>query len=147
MKKGRGKAKGSGFERQIAKDIVKAFKKFGITQRECWRSINSGGHKIAIGDLEMSSRLMELFPYAVECKFRKKIRFQNFMLAGLNEEKAWYRQAVDASRKSDGLKPLLVMKENFGPIFVYGGPSFAKGYPLIRWSEFLRRVVEEVKRK
>ena len=147
MKKGRGKAKGSGFERQIAKDVVKAFKRFGITQRECWRSINSGGHVIAAGDLEMSDRLMELFPYVVECKFRKKIRWQNFMLSGNNEEKCWLRQASQAAKKLKNMTPILVMKENFGPIYVMFAGERNWSPALRRWSEFLRYTVDEARER
>jgi hypothetical protein len=146
MRKGGGKAKGSAFERQIAKDIVKAFSKQGITQRDCWRSINSGGHVIACGDLEMSEKLMAMFPYSVECKFRKKIKWQNFMLAGHTEESDWFLQARAGALKIKGLDPLLVMKENFGPIYAmhlgYGSPML-----LTKWKQFLTNAVKEANKK
>lgn len=141
--KGGGKRKGSGFERRIAKAIVKAFEGFSITQRDCWRSINSGGHVIACGDLGMSEKLMKLFPYSVECKFRKKIHWQNFMLGGKNEEMGWIAQATEAAKKIEGLRPILVMKENFGPIYVMGMGIWS-GWPRITtWTRFLANAVKE----
>lgn len=143
MRKGGGKAKGSHFERVIAKMIVKAFKKHGIQQRECWRSVNSGGHIIAAGDLEMSDRLMKLFPYAVECKFRKRIKWFLYMLDGASskaEEIKWLAQAKEGATKIANLRPLLVMKENGGKIYcmkIEG--AFLK---LELFSKFLKRVAK-----
>jgi hypothetical protein len=146
MKVGGGKSKGSGFERRIAKDIVKAFEKQGIVQRDCWRSVNSGGHTIACGDLEMSERLLKLFPFSVECKFRKKIHWQNFLLGGESEETGWIKQVVDGAKKIEGLIPILVMKENFGPIYVMscGGDEESRIIPdqLVPWTTFIKNAVK-----
>jgi hypothetical protein len=114
---GNGHAKGAGFERVIAKLIVKAFKKHGIEQRECWRSVMSGGHEMSSGDLYMSDRLAKLFPFAPECKFRRKIRWVNFLL-GASEEYSWLDQAESGALKRAGAEPLLIMKENHGRIVV-----------------------------
>lgn len=136
--RGGGKAKGSAFERQIAKEIVKNFRKKGITQRDCWRSINSGGHLIACGDLEMSEKLIALFPFAVEAKFRKKIKWQNFMLGGKNEEMSWVRQAREGAAKDSRLQPLLVMKENFGKVYVIDDFHNPFQPQLKTWRKFLK---------
>ncbi len=140
MRKGGGHAKGAHFERVIAKLIVKAFKKQKIEQRECWRSVLSGGHVMSSGDLEMSARLMKIFPFSVECKFRKKIKWQNFLLgdrAKKSEEQKWLKQAVDGAKKIEDLHPLLVMKENRGPIYAMG-PDLK----LIKFKEFVKWVAE-----
>jgi hypothetical protein len=147
MKKGGGKRKGSAFERKIAKDIVKAFRKFGIEQRECWRSVNSGGHEIACGDLEMSDRLMKLFPYSVECKHRKKIKWQNFMMGpNGSEEQKWIRQAKDGAKKLRNMYPILVMKENFGPTLVLPCGGYELDWVigrLVTWTQLLKNAVKE----
>ncbi len=158
MKKGGGKSKGSSFERSIAKKIVKGFKSFGIEQRECWRSVLSGGHEISAGDLYLSNRLMKLFPWAVECKFRKKIRWENFLLGdGKSEEVKWVRQALDGAKKIEGLSALLVLKANHCPIFVIKKVQKDLGKPVLflldtwwvvqPWLKFIKDAVEEAKLK
>lgn len=122
LKKGRGHAKGSEFERKIAKEIVKVFKKFGITQRDCWRSTLSGGHSRSAGDLEMSKKLEEIFPFCLEMKHRKKIRFENFLLEKNTEEKRWLIQAEEGAEKRKGMTPVLVMRANNRPIYALVGP-------------------------
>jgi hypothetical protein len=145
MRKGGGHSKGSEFERKIAKDIVKAFKSFGVKQRECWRSVLSGGHAIACGDLEMSERLLQLFPYAIECKFYKKIRWENFLLNNwTSKEMKWLLQAKagadKASKEGYSLQALLVMKANHTPIYVMN-PSSRN--ILVPWTKFLKNAVED----
>lgn len=149
--KGGGKRKGSGFERQLAKDIVKAFKSFGITQRDCWRSINSGAHPIAAGDLEMSEKLAKLFPYCVEAKFHKRIDWKNFLFFDVkNRELDWYKQAYENAKKSPSLCPILVMKENFGQTYVMicdDTAELAANRWLIEWKIFLASAVKNAKEK
>lgn len=155
MKVGGGHAKGSEFERKIAKEIVKAFKKFGITQRDCWRSTLSGGHTRAAGDLELSERLEKLFPFCLEMKHRKRVRWENFLLSKPSEEKRWIKQAVDGAKKRRSMAPALVVRGNNQPIFVLlGGRDFdddaayvsirSSGFDwqLIPWKKFLRMSVE-----
>lgn len=158
MRVGGGHGKGSGFEREIAKKIVKGFKCFGIEQRECWRSVLSGGHAISAGDLYLSDRLMKIFPWAVECKFRKRIRWENFLLGSLkSEEMKWVQQSLDGAKKIKGLKALLVLKANHCPVLVmkivYDIESqtlpvlFVSGrwWVVQHWSEFLKDAVTEAK--
>lgn len=118
MRRGGGHSKGSSFEREIAKKIVKAFKPFGIEQRECWRSVMSGGHEISAGDLYFSERLQKLFPFSVECKFRKKVNWDNFSSAKKSEEGSWLVQAKDGASKRKGTVALLVVKANHAKIKV-----------------------------
>src|SRR6266700_4957618 len=110
MRVGGGKGKGSGFERQIAKKIVRAFRSFGIKQRECWRSVLSGGHEISAGDLYMSDRLVKLFPFAIECKFYRRIDWWHFVLSHNKKrnkwkEWKWLEQAIEGASKRKGLLP------------------------------------------
>jgi len=153
MRKGGGHAKGAAFERLIAKQIVKAFKGFGMRQRDCWRSVLSGGHSMSSGDLEMSSAMEKLFPYSVECKFRKKIRWEHFLMKKKSEESSWVDQTVESARKRKGLIPILVMKANHQPILVLYPINGASLHPvlsnthgywkLMLWSKFLKRAVQK----
>lgn len=109
------KGKGQAFERVIAKDIVKAFRDAGFTveQNDCWRSVLSGGHAMSAGDLRMSAQMKKLFPYAVECKFYKKIKLENLLLGNRkSKEVQWLAQTMEGSKRSGGLGALLVMKAN-----------------------------------
>lgn len=157
MKKGRGHAKGSEFERKIAKEIVKAFKKFGITQRDCWRSTLSGGHARAAGDLELSQRLEFLFPFCLEMKHRKKVRWENFFQQKTTEESRWVRQAIEGAEKTKDMTPVLVVRANNCPILALVGersevhddaPELwidGKMWKLMPWRKFLKLAVEMAK--
>lgn len=151
MRRGGGHAKGAGFERRIAKLIVKAFKQHGIKQRECWRSVLSGGHIISYGDLEMSDRLLDLFPFSVECKFRKKIRWERYLTVPSARHKSWEEwkwvtQAEEgaAKRTDRNLIPLLVLKENRGPIYAMY-ESVKDGLRIMPFSRFLDRQAKNAK--
>jgi hypothetical protein len=142
----KGHGKGSAFERKIAKEIVKAYSKFGITQKDCWRSTLSGGHPRAAGDLEISERLAKIFPFCLEMKHRKKIRFENFLLMHQSEEKRWVQQTLDGAKKAPGTTPVLVMRANNCPIYamVLGKKSFAIG--LVPWKHFLKNAIRIIPR-
>lgn len=154
MRKGGGHAKGAHFEREIAKAIVKAFKKakFKVVQRDCWRSVLSGGHSMSSGDLEMSAKMEELFPYSVECKFRKKINWENFLLGNQkSEEVKWLKQAEEGATKRKGLEPLLVLKANGKKVLVLFpedsdceggllyGPRYS--YKVLPWKKFIKHAI------
>ena len=155
----RGKAKGSEFERKIAKEIVKAFKCFGITQRDCWRSTLSGGHSRSAGDLELSQRLEELFPFCLEMKHRKKIRFENFLLEKSNkEERRWLVQTLEGAAKIKEMTPVLVMRANNCPIYALvgnrsevhdDGPEIwidGEMWKLLPWKKFLKLAVARARK-
>lgn len=139
----RGKAKGSEFERKIAKEIVKAYSRFGITQKDCWRSTLSGGHSRAAGDLEISERLAKIFPFCLEMKHRKKIRFENFMLSKDSEEKRWIKQTIEGAKKAPNTIGVLVMRANNCPIYameIHGGRN------LMPWKTFLKKAIQAIPR-
>lgn len=163
-----GHGKGSAFERKIAKEIIKAYRKAGwrdLTQNDCWRSVLSGGHDMSAGDLRMSSQMMRLFPFAVECKHRKKIRIENFFVEDLTEEKKWIRQAVEGAQKGENLTPVLVMKANFLEILAFVGPrseahddapevffnelvslcGFSGPWRMMPWHKFLKLAIQYAK--
>lgn len=147
MRKGGGHAKGAAFERDTAKAIVKAFKSFGIVQRDCWRSVLSGGHSMSSGDLEMTPRMEELFPYSVECKFHKKIDWWHFLVDAGKREKSWKEwqwvaQAIEGAKKRPKLDPLLVIKENRSPIFAMKVDWTGEFEPsVLLWRDFLKDAV------
>lgn len=161
MKRGRGHAKGSAFERVIAKMVVKAFRRQGIRQQDCWRSVLSGGHAISAGDLVMSKALEELFLRCVECKFHRKINWWRFLVPEEKRQKSWLEwqwvsQVKEATAKrrvaaakqgysfSNIIEPLLVMKENHGPILAYGPyvGHDSEEWGLMPFAAFLTDVVE-----
>jgi hypothetical protein len=150
VKAGGGHGKGASFERKIAKSIVKALKQFGVKQRDCWRSVMSGGHAMSSGDLEMSVRMEKLFPYSVECKHHRKIEWWRFLIPVGQRRKSWkevrwLQQTLDGCKKRDGLRPLLVMKENNRPIIVMLLQSYPTKWHAMLWTEFLKKSVLYVK--
>lgn len=157
----RGHSKGSAFERKIAKEIVKAYKKqgFKVDQRDCWRSVLSGGHEMSYGDLRMSDKMLRLFPFAIECKHRKKVRVENFFMTK-NKELSWVEQAVGGCR-GEALTPVIVMRGNFGKILALVGPlsevhdrkraeiyfqDYDGPWQMMYWSVFLKRAIEHAKK-
>lgn len=155
----KGKGKGSAFERKIAKEIVKAYSKFGITQKDCWRSTLSGGHPRAAGDLEISERLAKIFPFCLEMKHRKKIRFENFLMDKRCEENRWVKQTLEGAEKTNGMTPVLVVRANNLPIYAFvrgrtlAGLSFTtwltstdNEWLVLRWKQFLRLSIHMIRR-
>lgn len=124
MRKGGGRNKGNGFERQVAKLVVTAFDCMGVAKKDCYRTPGSGGHKYASkvdpGDLVISKRLRKYFPFHVECKFYRRVELWPLFTSIDKQKKAhkfkgWLAQTV---RGNNGkLQPMLVWKENQGPIF------------------------------
>lgn len=124
MKPGRGRNKGNKFERDVSKIVVRAFKQFGITQVDCYRTPSSGGHRYAKhedpGDLVISRRLRKMFPWHVECKNDKRVDLQHFYMPFSKHKKTWVeqkwlKQAEDAAAlKGKGSlgRPMLVFKTN-----------------------------------
>lgn len=121
MKPGMGRNKGNGFERETSKTIAHAFRHFHITQKDVYRTPSSGGHKYAKksdpGDLVISRKLRELFPFSVECKFYRKIDL--FKLFEPIEDhvkssqfKNWLAQTCKTCNGSKKLYPMLVFKQN-----------------------------------
>jgi len=116
-KKPRGKSKGSANERDVKRLILKAFKPFGITENDAFRSILSGGHQESFGDISLSSGLAKLFPFGVEAKFYRKINLYALFskwdkIIVSSHFKEWWKQACDGTAKCKHLYPLLVFKGN-----------------------------------
>ena len=115
MKPGGGRLKGASFERAVAKVIVKALSKFGITKADCYRTPLSGGHRYAKkedpGDLVISRRLRQYFSHTVECKdYKKSVLSHFFYLKPSLRECKWLEQAI--SQETQKLDMLLVFKHD-----------------------------------
>jgi hypothetical protein len=160
----KGHSKGSEFERKIAKEIIKAFRKAGwrhLDQNDCWRSVMSGGHDMSYGDLRLSPEMLQLFPFAIECKHRRKIHLENIFMGEMVEERKWITQACEGTKGKHFLTPVLVMRGNFGRILALVGPlsevqdndraeiyfQEANGpWQMMLWSQFLKRAVNQAKK-
>jgi hypothetical protein len=162
VRKGGGHAKGSEFERSIAKQIVKAFRKHGVTRQDCWRSVLSGGHVMSAGDLVMTPKLEGLFLRCVECKHYRQIDWWHFLVAPERRHKAWKETQWISQAKAGAVKrriearkqglqyweviaPLLIVKGgNVKTTFAYGpyvGEDSSR-WRLLPLTEFLTDVVE-----
>ena len=166
MKKGGGRAKGSGFEREVARSVIKTFKKFGIRKADCYRTPLSGGHRAARekdpGDLVISEKLVKYFPFSVECKAWKRIELFPLWLPFKKHKKAWkFKQWIDqaCAACTKDRHPLLVFKANNFPVmcalpelmplialiprrhrFIYNGEVWY----VVRFSDLLRRMRDNV---
>lgn len=126
MKKGGGRSKGSSFERQVAKMVVTAFADFGVKKRDCYRTPLSGGHihakHLDPGDLVISKKLKKFFPFHVECKFYRRVELWPLWLPIDKHKPAWkFKKWLDQTLKACGPSkrhyPMLIWKENLGPVF------------------------------
>jgi hypothetical protein len=135
-----GRAKGSGYERAIAKLIVEAFEAWGITAQHCFRTPLSGGHihasKTDPGDLQIHPKLQKLFPFSAECKCYRKISWIELLkpseFSGHKYNRSsgkildWWKQACLAAQAKKNKMPLLIMKQNS-----------SSSYCLIRQKDYL----------
>lgn len=112
------KRKGNAFE-LLATKLILAAAGEGYSKEDCYRTPASGGHRFAgANDHVISDRLREVFPFGVECKNEKTFRVQHFfdLTAQLT---GWHEQVLAAvARGGKLLKPLLVLKQERGNIYV-----------------------------
>lgn len=123
MKKGGGKAKGSAFERKIARAIDSWWE---VASGTFWRSVNSGGWKEP-GDI--APRNAVEFPFVIECKFYKSVNPLDIFKPNMGSShlRTWMVQLnreiehARATKKQPSLRPtdgLLIFKYNGSPTFV-----------------------------
>ena len=124
MKPGGGRPKGHGYECKIAKMIVSTFTDYGITEKDCYRTPLSGGHRAASqtdpSDLVISKKLFKLFPFSPECKFYKEVNLHSLWIPQKKWGKSWnvrvwLAQAIKACGRAKNRFPILVFKQNKGP--------------------------------
>jgi hypothetical protein len=125
-KANRGKAKGSGFEREISRWIDKWW---NVPNGTFWRTTNSGGWKEP-GDIAPRLRQGQppvWFPFVIECKFYRTIEFWNLFNPNVRHNKLveWWaqvtesqKQSITATRSKKECIRLLIFKENASPVFV-----------------------------
>lgn len=107
------KAKGSEFERRVAKVLSKWW------GEEFHRTPASGGlhwhedNRVA-GDIVTPEK--SKFPFTVECKKREEWMLEQ-IIKGTGEIEKWWTQALGDSERV-GLKPLLIFSKNFAPNYV-----------------------------
>lgn len=119
-KRVQGRPKGNKFENIVAKLIVSAFAQHGITGKDCYRTPSSGGHRFAKkqdpGDLVLSPKMEELFPFEVEAKFYKEINLWPLWAGQKKWGKSWdFKKWLEqVCRECPRHRhPLLVFKQNF----------------------------------
>jgi hypothetical protein len=124
MKAGGGRNKGNGFEREVARMIIKTFATKQIDKDDCYRTPGSGGHLRASrtdpGDLVISRTLRRYFNFSVECKFYRTLDWHRLMSTdkhkGLFSD--WWAQCTRSAAKAKGKPyPLLVFRKNNGQAY------------------------------
>jgi hypothetical protein len=129
------RAKGSGFERQVAKFVLTTFNQYGyhFTKKDCYRTPLSGGHRFAReadpGDLVLSPELRRLFPFCVEAKFYHSISLHDLMDKVVRPKcpiSKWWKQATNANNTTEAATAaLLVFKQNHGAVMCMFDASLA----------------------
>lgn len=127
MRNGGGRAKGAGFENEIAKLIRAVAVEYGFADDCCYRTPSSGGHRFAKksdpGDLVVSPKLAKYFPFHIECK--KQEIFELMHLLALPSirmdswaEFQWITQSIEAVKAAKPLRPpMVVCTKNRFPIY------------------------------
>ena len=125
-KAGRGKSKGSGFERDCARACDVWWK---VESGTFWRTTNSGGWKEP-GDIAprlRQSKPATWWPFVMECKFYKAIEIWQLADPKIKHAKLreWWQQvlrerdqALASGRSTKEVIPLLVFKQNASQKFV-----------------------------
>jgi hypothetical protein len=107
------KAKGSEFERKVAKLLSKWWKE------QFHRTPMSGGlhwkedNRVA-GDIVTPPN--SVYPFTTECKKREEWEFEQ-IIKGTGEVEKWWTQAITDGERV-GLKPLLIFSKNFAPSYL-----------------------------
>lgn len=126
MKKGRGKQKGSAFERDICKRLS-----LWVTdgeRKDCfWRSALSGGRAtVSKGEVRQAGDICSVSSeghsltdrYYIECKSYADLQMQQFILHGKGKLSAFWLEAIKQSKKYNRL-PILIAKQNlYPPVFI-----------------------------
>lgn len=123
-----GKAKGSGFERKIARELS-LYLTAGKSKTELIRSVLSGGWSVGqrngeawrqVGDLAPNGPAGEEFRahWAVECKHHRKISLYDFWTRSSKDSLVgWWNKLVQDAGDAH-VKPMLIFRSNAMPIMV-----------------------------
>lgn len=139
MKPGGGKAKGSSFERQICK-ALSLWVSNGEREDLYWRSAMSGGRATVgrragkdlakhAGDISATSRDGHKLTnhFFIECKFVRDLGIANFVYMKPSTIRRFWDVAVEQANDHD-LAPMLIAKENNGPVIVVISGKEARGF-------------------
>lgn len=126
MKAGKGKAKGSAFERQICKDLSLWITK-GARDDCLWRSAMSGGRATVSGRkgkgiAHAAGDICAIHPdghrlindYFVECKSYKDLKYSQLVTSNKGPVVDFWEQARLQARENKKL-PMLILKQNLLP--------------------------------
>ena len=125
-----GKAKGSGFEREVSKKLSLWWSE-GTDDSLFWRTQNSGGRftvrkKVGlqtdgqIGDIASTSPLSKPFTdtFVVELKSYKNINLWSIITGAKGTLVDWWDKLSNEAYEDHKI-PLLIVKENFKPILLF----------------------------
>lgn len=128
MRKGKGKSKGSSFERVVCKQLSEWVSK-GRRTDLFWRTAISGGRATVArrkgvvvrqaGDIcAVSPEGHALTDYwYIECKFYRRIMLAEFLINNQGPIVRWWKTAKHEARQH-GLEPMLIIKQNKWPVLV-----------------------------
>lgn len=134
MRRGAGKAKGSAFEREVAKELS-LWLTAGTDNKQLIRSVLSGGWNTGqskegwrqIGDLAPNGPEGERFRarYAVECKHRRDIDLYGIWTRADAIVEWWSKLQSECATVQPSPIPLLVFRANSRPIMAGTTPAVA----------------------
>lgn len=121
--------KGQLFERKVCVQL--SLWVSGGKQRDCfWRSAMSGGRatvafKRGVRLDRQAGDICAISPeghvltdrYFLECKHRRNINFQQFVLTGKGQLARWWEKTVREAKRHDR-EPVLIIRGNFMPVLV-----------------------------
>ena len=115
------KAKGSTFERLVAKKLLDAAGE-PFTKADCYRTPMSGGHEYAGEfDLVTSEAFQKVFPFGAEMKHRKNFKIEQ-MFEMTAEIRGYHEQVTKScsdytATTTRSLAPIIVIRANGGPLY------------------------------
>jgi hypothetical protein len=125
MKSGKGKSKGSAFEREVCKDLS-LWLSGGKRKDLFWRSAMSGGratiHGVKVrqaGDITAVALEAQAFTqkYVIECKHYRNLRTLQFLLEGKGKLAKFWTTLQKIARQH-GKSPILIARSNKQPTIV-----------------------------
>ena len=143
MKPGKGKAKGSSFEREVCKKLS-LWLTGGKSEDVFWRSAMSGGRAtVAKGKVRQTGDITSVSPEGhiltdslyLECKHLKDISLDCLIKGKGNLLTIWHKTVEEAAKYDK--TPCLIFRQNHYPVVfcsVYSGVLFLQAEKLVRVS-------------
>lgn len=128
MRKGMGSAKGSAFERLVCKRLSLWVSR-GRHSDLFWRTSASGARATQArkrgvvvrqaGDVCAVAPHGHIFTdmWYIECKHYRRVGLDHFIFYGKGKLRGWW-DVCKRSARDQGKEPMLIVKQNFGPIIV-----------------------------